>query len=351
MLKKLLILSGCLFCLIIAGVIYYFYPKQPYAINDLTGQQPIYQQNVVNPATSQPQNISFTPTSTITSDKQIYDTLIDFIRKAPFDPNSISAIMGANDTKTQNYLKKFSNFIQQQVIDNPSLSNEQKAQILWEIYKQENWQNTDNGFKGVINDALMWIDISYILPEITNTYDILTTKGDQTVNTRHDLLMYATSGKNQINLVNPLLLKQLQSKQNTHETKELSHFAIQGFINHNDVATINQTLPQIMYHANTNTVMADVYMNAMLLNILKDSEKADNIFPQFLTLAEQHNLQNALNHALAFQLSADRNLELQNISTQNLKLLQNYIHQQSQNSVNIADWHTMQQRINIQIQP
>ncbi|MDO5652038.1 MAG: hypothetical protein Q4G13_07910, partial [Moraxella sp.] len=90
------------------------------------------------------------------------------------------------------------------------------------------------------------------------TYHALKTVGDDTIRTRHDLLMYAESNVRQYqhDMGNQLLLSQIKSIQTPQETNELSHYAINAFIHSNNTDVIITHLPDIFYQANSNSTMA-----------------------------------------------------------------------------------------------
>ncbi|MDO5652039.1 MAG: hypothetical protein Q4G13_07915 [Moraxella sp.] len=158
------------------GIIYCFYPKSSYSINQLAKQQPKYHTAFddnypSNYPNNHPQNTI--PVSPTNNEADIYQTLKNFIDNAPFNINDTSDILSANDDKVQSYLVQFAKMIDKAVVNNPKLTESQKANILWELYKAQNWQNSgnsfnDSGFKGVINDALMWVDIVAVLPNMLN---------------------------------------------------------------------------------------------------------------------------------------------------------------------------------------
>ncbi|MDO5651662.1 MAG: hypothetical protein Q4G13_05965, partial [Moraxella sp.] len=83
--------------------------------------------------------------------------------------------------------------------------------------------------------------------------------------------------------------------------------------------------------------------NAAFVSIMQDDDKADILLPPLILAVQNNNLQSSFNQALAFQLSDDKNIFLDDISQINLQLIKDYA--KTQSPVNHQDWQVMMTRL------
>ena len=169
-------------CLIVLISFYlYFKPDKNYSLSDLLQES----------GKDSGENTTKTSISTDSNSTDItsqLDSLKTFIENAPFKQEDTHSILAQNSESTQKYLNEFSNFIDKNIMKNSSLSLDQKTKILWSMFKEYDWLGDDNAFKAIIKDNLMYLRNPSLIPEITKTYSSISSLGEKSANSRHDLL-------------------------------------------------------------------------------------------------------------------------------------------------------------------
>ncbi|WP_336138072.1 hypothetical protein [Acinetobacter sp. 88(2023)] len=211
-------------CLIILISIYfYFKPDKNHSLVELLQESSkdsgdhITDQSIQTSSSSKEMNASL-------------NSLKDFINNAPFKQEDTHSILAQNPENIQSYLNEFSNLIEKNIMKNSKLSLDQKSEILWSMYKEYDWLGNDNAFKAIIKDNLMYLKNPSLLPEITQTYSRISSLGEKSVNSRHDLLeiinsMDINSNNPNNKLVIDTLSSELKSINSRSEAQNLGDMA------------------------------------------------------------------------------------------------------------------------------
>lgn len=261
-------------------------------------------------------------------------SLQDFIEKAPFKQEDTYSILARNPENNQKYLIEFSNLIDQKILKNSQLSNNEKAETLWKMFKEYNWLGEDNAFKAIIKDNLMYLKNQSLIPEITKTYDDISILGEKSVNARHDLLEIINSvdiepkhTNNQ--LVIEMLRSDLKAINGRSEAQNLSDMAITMLYDYGKSEGID-TIPDIVQAANNNTQASLSYMNSALKLTLVDTDT--NQLKNLLQSNMSQSTRDDLNHAISFNLKEDGNIPIRTIDQKTLVILDQYLNNELSNS-------------------
>lgn len=338
----------------VGSVIYYFYPTtNPTSINEkITAQKKSVgnskdtQTNISIPSETEQQTKS-------SNEKQVLDRLFDFIKNAPFDAEDSSSTLGANDEEVQRYVSSFRTFIENKIIQDESLTANQKANILWSFFTDMRWRGEDNAFRAVVVDALLSTDLSLIMDKMVNSYHGLISSGDSSVSDRHDILqLISTTQLNHVDdvqitrLANEAFISQITTSQSVSEVKDLSGYAIQNLMaNNKDNDITNENISHVLNSAERSQTLADTYIDSLVVSAVRQPQTSDLIFQNLLTKPLSEINKNALNDSLAFQISDDRNFSINEISANNLTLIKDYVNSQQANNKN-EEWNKMLQRVN-----
>lgn len=191
------------------------------------------------------------------------------------------------------------------------------------------------------------------MDKMVKSYNGLISSGDSSVSDRHDILQLISTtqskhgGDAQINnLANEAFISQITTSQSLSEAKDLSGYAIQNLMaNNRDNAINNENISQVLNSAERSQILADTYIDSLVVAAVRQPQNSDLIFQKLLTKPLSEINKNALNDSLAFQLSDDRNFSINEISTNNLTLIKDYVNSQKANNKN-AEWNKMLQRVN-----
>ncbi|WP_445344623.1 hypothetical protein [Acinetobacter bohemicus] len=257
-----------------------------------------------------------------------------FIEKAPFKQEDTHSILAQNPENIQNYLSEFSSLIDTNIMKNNKLSADQKAKILWSMFKEYNWLGDDNAFKAIIKDNLMYLRNPYLIPEIMKTYGDISSLGEKSANSRHDLLEIINSidisPQNPNNkLVVDTLRSELRSINSRSEAQNLSDMATKILYEYGKSTGID-VIPDIIQAANTNTQASLSYVN----NVLKLT-LSDNNTTQLQSLIQSNMSQSTrddLNKAISFNLKEDGNIAISSLNKESLAILDQYLGKEFSNN-------------------
>lgn len=350
--KKYLIFLVLILIIGISTLIYYFYPnnKSNLSINDKIQLN----ENKINMVATD----SLSTNDKISTQKDIHKednyikNLYGIIENAPFDIAETNGLVPPINQEHNKYLLLFEKNIYDNIVNNNNLTKTQKANILWDLYSQTAWVGKNNAFKGIVMDAMQSIDLSPVLPKMTNTYHALIKLGDSSISDRHDILQLVKYTQKQHlenssirELVNKTYLEQISSTINEREAKELSDYSIENLVeNNSNPKDISLFVDIIMDIAKDNKLLSEVYMNSLLVSAIRNPKSFDIIFDKITSPNVSYINHNSLNESLAFQLSDDRNFSLKNISKMHLDKLTKYIN--SQKNFNSDEWDAMIERLN-----
>ncbi|APV37697.1 hypothetical protein BEN76_16735 (plasmid) [Acinetobacter soli] len=297
----------------------YFKPEKNYSIAELQ------QSGLLNDKLEQKQKENNSEINT--NIKLRVQSLKDFIDKAPFKQEDTHAILARNSEGVQKYLNDFSNFIDSNIMNNNNLTNDEKAKILWELFKEYNWRGDDNAFKAVIKDHLMYLKNPNLIPDITSTYSDISKLGEKSVNARHDLLEILNSididPKNSANQnVIDTLSTDLRAINTRNESQNLSDMAIPLLYNYGKASGSN-SIQDIVLAANNNPQASLSYMNSLFKLTLNDTDS--NNLQSLLQSNMTQSTKEDLNHSIAFNLKEDGSVQLSTIDQKSLGFLNQYL--------------------------
>lgn len=131
-----------------------------------------------------------------------------WLRDFPFSQEKVYSIMGANPPEVRKALQNFSRNISTEIINNNSLTKEEKNRILWEAFISIEWPQKDNAFRSIIQDYLTGNNPFQIAKELRTTYKTLSADS-QNFEILHDLLEITDS----ILKIDPKTLGNQEAKQ------------------------------------------------------------------------------------------------------------------------------------------
>ncbi len=342
-LKK--IIFTLIVCLILLILLYfYFKPNDSQSIADLQ-QEGL---NNLNENKTE-QGISVSSSSSIDKIAQL-KSIKDFIEKAPFKQEDTHSILAQNPENIQKYLSEFSNLLDKNIMQNSNLNEDQKAEMLWSMFKGYNWLGEDNAFKAIIKDNLMYLKNQSLIPEIMKTYSDISSLGEKSANSRHDLLeiinsIDINSHNASNNLVIDTLRSELQSINSRSEAQNLSDLTTQILYEYGNSSGID-IIPDVIQAANNNTQASLSYIN----NIFKLT-LSDNNTDQLQNLMQSNMSQSTrddLNNVIAFNLKEDGNITISSLNRESLVVLDQYLDKEFSSNPGLgknADLTQAQERI------
>lgn len=315
-------------CLIVLISFYlYFKPDKNYSLSDLLQES----------GKDSGENTTKTSISTDSNSTDItsqLDSLKTFIENAPFKQEDTHSILAQNSESTQKYLNEFSNFIDKNIMKNSSLSLDQKTKILWSMFKEYDWLGDDNAFKAIIKDNLMYLRNPSLIPEITKTYSSISSLGEKSANSRHDLLEILNSidisSQNPNNkLVVDTLRSELRSINSRSEAQNLGDMVTKILYEYGESTGID-VIPYIIQAANNNTQASLSYVNnAFKLTLLENNSN------QLQSLVQSNMSQSTrddLNKVISFNLKEDGEVPISNLSKESLSIIDQYLDKEFSNN-------------------
>ncbi|MEG1707396.1 MAG: hypothetical protein RR285_01665 [Acinetobacter sp.] len=323
--KVIFTLIACLIILI--SLYFYFKPNNSHSLAELL------QESVKNSS----ENITeqSIPTSSNSTDMIAPLKLLkDFIENAPFKQEDTHSILAQNPENIQKYLSEFASLIDTNIMKNSKLSVDQKAKILWSMFKEYNWLGDDNAFKAIIKDNLMYLRNPSLIPEITKTYGDIASLGEKSANSRHDLLEIINSidinSQNPNNkLVIDTLRSELRSINSRSEAQNLSDM-VTNILYEYGKSTGVDVIPDIIQAANNNTQASLSYINNVLKLTLSDSNTSQ--LKSLMQSEMSQSTRDDLNKAISFNLKEDGNIPISNLNKESLVILDQYLGKEFSNN-------------------
>lgn len=315
-------------CLIILiSICFYFKPDKNHSLVELLQES---SKDSGNHITDQ----SFQASSNSKEINVSLNLLKDFINNAPFKQEDTHSILAQNPENIQNYLNEFSNLIDKNIMKNSKLSLDQKSEILWSMFKNYDWLGDDNAFKAIIKDNLMYLKNPSLLPEITKTYKSISSLGEKSANSRHDLLEIINSmdinSKNPNNkLVIDTLSSELKLINSRSEAQNLGDIATKILYEYGKATGVN-VIPDIIQAANNNTQASLSYVdNAFKLTLLENNtDQLKSLMQSNMSQATRDDL----NNVISFNLKEDGNIPINNVNKESLSILDQYLRNEFSNN-------------------
>ncbi len=261
-----------------------------------------------------------------------------WINDFPFPQETTRAIISANPPDVQEALERFNQKILNEIINNSTLSNEEKSYILWDIYINTAWLGKENALQAIIQDHLTSNAPFQIINDIRSTYQTWSSNGSKPEN-RHNLLElvdgilnvnsseFSTQVKKQYSesliSAKELLLDQIRTNVDSDETQSLTSFAIDLYASHASTNEIEELVSTVQAMSSSNPKNALQLYHSTWKNILSQPDKAIQATNLMLSSPSQD-----LNHSLVFLLKEDGNIILSEIPITARNTLLTYLQSQ-----------------------
>lgn len=278
-----------------------------------------------------------------------------WLRDFPFPQEKVYSIMGANPPKVREALKNFSRNISTEIINNNSLTKEEKNKILWEAFINIEWPQQDNAFRSIIQDYLTGNNPFQIAKELRKTYQTLSADS-QNLETLHDLLEITDSilktdpetlgnqevqqYKNSVAHVKSLLLNQIKTIPENSQESYLTSFAIDLYFPHATTKEIESLISRIQAISSSNPKMALQLYHSTWKNIL--SRPADSIKFTNLLLAYKSPQST---QSLVFLLKEDGNIVISDVPADTRNILLTHLQSLEKSSEIFVDIKTSINRL------
>lgn len=246
-----------------------------------------------------------------------------WINDFPFPQETTRAIISANPPDVQEALNKFNQRLLNEIINNSTLSNEEKSYILWDIYINTAWLGKENALQAIVQDHLTSNAPFQIVDDIRSTYQTWSSSGSNPEK-RHDLLelvdgilnvdssAFNTQVKQQYseNLISAkaLLLDQIRTNVDSDETQSLTSFAIDLYASHANNDELEELVSVIQSMSSSNPKSALQLYHSTWKNVLSQPDKAIQATNLMLSSPSQD-----LNRSLVFLLKEDGNILISEI--------------------------------------
>ena len=202
------------------------------------------------------------------------------------------------------------------------------------MFKEYDWLGDDNAFKAIIKDNLMYLRNPSLIPEITKTYSSISSLGEKSANSRHDLLEILNSidisSQNPNNkLVVDTLRSELRSINSRSEAQNLGDMVTKILYEYGESTGID-VIPYIIQAANNNTQASLSYVNnAFKLTLLENNSN------QLQSLVQSNMSQSTrddLNKVISFNLKEDGGVPISNLSKESLSIIDQYLDKEFSNN-------------------
>ena len=278
-----------------------------------------------------------------------------WLRDFPFSQGKVYSIIGANPPEVREALQNFSRNISTEIINNNSLTKEEKNRILWEAFINIEWPQKDNAFRSIIQDYLTGNNPFQIAKELRTTYQTLSAD-TQNFEILHDLLeitdsilkidsktlgnQEAQQYNNSLVYVKSLLLDQIKTIPENSQESYLISFAIDLYFPHATTNEIKSLISTIHATSSSNPEMALQLYHSIWKNIL--SRPSDSI--EFTNLLLAYKSPQST-QSLVFLLKEDGNIVISDVPADTRNILLTHLQSLEKSSEIFVDIKTSINRL------
>jgi len=277
---------------------------------------------------------------------EFVEKLKQWINEFPFSQENTNSTN--NSPEITQELVKLSDKIVNGIINNPSLSHQEKASILWDVYFNTSWSGSDNAVQSILMARLSEL-IPYELSEdIFVGYQSMLSQGENTRGVRHDLLQItdgilgldasslSVKEKNIYDDKSPylkeLLMQQITSiPASAEELGDLHGYSVRLYANYADKHDVDKLMSGLQSSIFQNPEHSGEFYHAIFTNFLSSSALNSSSLSLLLTSSPSAKTQQEMNKTLAFLLKEDGNLALSDIGSPIKQELLGYLKSQQNN--------------------
>jgi hypothetical protein len=292
-------------------------------------------------------------------EKKVYSWIGEF----PFDQKKTHFILGANSPEVVKAIADFQAKIEHNIVNNPNLSREDKARVLWDVYKNYDWPGDTDALKESVGDQINGLLPYQLSEEIYQHYQELMQRGQQSIQTRHNLIELTDRimdyGKEQIAndrqqeaIYNNSIpyLKEMLRQQIAHpadvpffdasdEIGDLMGLSMRVYAEHASQSELESLMPELQAAINDRPEqLSDQMYFAIFDSLFNNPDKSLSSVNALLSSANA-DIQDSMNKTLAFLLKEDGNVGLSTLPQGMRSSLVNYFQSQN-NMVQGSDYET-----------
>lgn len=284
-------------------------------------------------------------------EKKIYSWIDEF----PFDQKKTHFILGANSPEVVKAITDFQAKIEHNLVNNPSLSRENKARVLWDVYKNYDWPGDTDALKESVGDQINGLLPYQLSEEIYQHYQELMQRGQQSIQTRHNLIELTDRimdyGKEQIandrqqeavysNSI-PYLKEMLRQQiarpadvpffDASDEIGDLMGLSMRVYAEHASQSELESLMPELQAAINDRPEqLSDQMYFAVFDSLFNNPDKSLSSVNALLS-STNADIQDGMNKTLSFLLKEDGNVNLSALPQEMRSSLSDYF--QSQNNI------------------